>query len=511
MLRSRLGMVYYKEIVEILQCLLEPPLDRALEDAEESRRRAVGWVGVRTGKISAQAVKALRELSGAGMMDCKKALAENDSNVEKAQEWLRKKGMASADKKASRIAADGAVHAYIHAGSRIGVLVEVNCETDFVAKGDTFKAIVANIAMQIAAFPNVEYVSSADVDPEWIEKERAIEMGKEDLQSKPENIRAKMVEGRINKLKTEKSLMDQPFIMDNTKTVEEFLKENIGTIGEKISVRRFQRFNLGEGIEKRSEDFAAEVAAATAVKAPAPPKEEKKEAATEEKKEAATEEAKPTVAVSAKAVKALRDMSGAGMMDCKKALAENDNDVEKAQEWLRKKGMASADKKASRIAADGAVGAYIHAGSRIGVMVEVNCETDFVAKGDTFKAIVADIAMQIAAFPNVEYVSSADVDPKFIEKERAIEMGKEDLQSKPESIRAKMVEGRINKLKTEKSLMDQPYIKDSTKTVEQFLKENIGTIGEKISVRRFQRFNLGEGIEKRSEDFAAEVAAAMGN
>ena len=255
-------MVYYKEIVEILQCLLEPPLDRALEDAEESRRRAVGWVGVRTGKISAQAVKALRELSGAGMMDCKKALAENDSNVEKAQEWLRKKGMASADKKASRIAADGAVGAYIHAGSRIGVMVEVNCETDFVAKGDTFKAIVANIAMQIAAFPNVEYVSSADVDPEWIEKERAIEMGKEDLQSKPESIRAKMVEGRINKLKTEKSLMDQPYIKDSTKTVEQFLKENIGTIGEKISVRRFQRFNLGEGIEKRSEDFAAEVAAA---------------------------------------------------------------------------------------------------------------------------------------------------------------------------------------------------------------------------------------------------------
>ena len=215
--------------------------------------------------------------------------------------------------------------------------------------------------------------------------------------------------------------------------------------------------------------------------------------------------------ISAKDVKALRDMSGAGMMDCKKALQENGGDVEKAQEWLRKKGMASADKKAGRIAAEGNVAAYIHAGSRIGVLVEVNCETDFVAKGDTFKEIVANIAMQIAAFPNVEYVSADDVDPAFIEKERAIEMGKEDLQSKPENIREKMVEGRINKLKTEKSLMDQPYIMDNTKTVEQFLKENIGTIGEKISVRRFQRFNLGEGIEKRSDDFAAEVAAAMGN
>jgi elongation factor Ts len=209
--------------------------------------------------------------------------------------------------------------------------------------------------------------------------------------------------------------------------------------------------------------------------------------------------------VSASMVKALRQVSGAGMMDCKKALIECGGDVEKASEWLRKKGIAGADKKASRIAAEGGVGSYIHMGSSIGVLVEINCETDFVAKGDIFKSIVADIAMQIAANPTVEYVSTADIPAEIVAKEKEIEMGKEDLASKPVNIREKMVEGRIAKLLKEKALLEQPFIKDGDKTVDTYIKEKIATIGEKISIRRFTRFNLGEGLEKKNEDFAAEV------
>ena len=436
-------------------------------------------------------------------MDCKKALAENNNNIEEATAFLRKKGMASADKKASRIAAEGAVASYIHAGSRIGVLVEVNCETDFVARGDRFKALAADIAMQVAACPDIEYVNPSDADQEMVERERAIEMQKEDLLSKPEAIRAKIVQGRIDKMVNEKALTTQDYIKDTTKTVEEFVKEATAELGEKISIRRFQRFNLGEGIEKRVDDFAAEVAAQTQVKAEAPaaPKVEKKEEAAP---------AADAVKVDAKLVKQLRDATGAGMMDCKKALAENNNNIEEATAFLRKKGMASADKKASRIAAEGAVASYIHAGSRIGVLVEVNCETDFVARGDRFKALAADIAMQVAACPDIEYVNPSDADQEMVERERAIEMQKEDLLSKPEAIRAKIVQGRIDKMVNEKALTTQDYIKDTTKTVEEFVKEATAELGEKISIRRFQRFNLGEGIEKKVEDFAAEVAAQMG-
>merc|ERR1719238_1015194 len=201
--------------------------------------------------------------------------------------------------------------------------------------------------------------------------------------SKPENIREKIVQGRLDKMVNEKALLKQPFIKDTSMTVEEYIKETTASIGEKISVRRFVKYNLGEGMEKREEDFAAEVEAQTKALAEKP----------------AEEEAKPAVAVSAKQVKELRDKSGAGMMDCKKALQECGGDVEEATNWLRKKGMASADKKASRIAAEGAIAQYIHAGARLGVLVEVNCETDFVARGDRFKELVADIAMQVAACP----------------------------------------------------------------------------------------------------------------
>ena len=222
------------------------------------------------------------------------------------------------------------------------------------------------------------------------------------------------------------------------------------------------------------------------------------------------EDDKPAVAVSAAMVKELRGLTGAGMMDCKKALKETGGDVAEAEIFLKKKGMASADKKAGRTAAEGLVSSYIHAGSRIGVLLELNCETDFVARNPEFKELVDDFAMQIAASPNVEYVSVDDADQEFLAKEREIEMGKEDLQSKPENIRAQIVEGRMAKLVKEKALLEQPYIIDTEKTVGEALKEKVSKLGENMQVRRFVRFNLGEGIEKKSMSFADEVAEQMG-
>ena len=213
-------------------------------------------------EITAQLVKELREKTGAGMMDCKKALKENEGNVDKSIEWLRQKGIASADKKSGRTAAEGLVHSYIHFGGRIGVLVEVNCETDFVARGDRFKDLVNDVAMQIAACPNVEYVSVANIPDSIATKEKEIEMGRDDLGNKPENIKEKIVQGRIDKRLKEMSLLDQPYIKDQDLTIEEVVKQAIAELGENIQVRRFIRFNLGEGIEKEETDFAAEVAAA---------------------------------------------------------------------------------------------------------------------------------------------------------------------------------------------------------------------------------------------------------
>jgi elongation factor Ts len=214
--------------------------------------------------------------------------------------------------------------------------------------------------------------------------------------------------------------------------------------------------------------------------------------------------------ISAKLVKELRDKTGAGMMDCKKALAETEGDVEKAMEWLRQKGITSAEKKAGKIAAEGLVGSYIHTGGRVGVLVEINCQTDFVARNEAFQALVKDVAMQIAACPNVEYVRSSDIPAEIVAKEKEIEMGRDDLGSKPVAIREKIVEGRIDKRLKDLSLMDQPYIKDQSITVDDLVKQNMAGLGENIQVRRFVRFVLGEGIEKVEEDFAAEVAAQMG-
>ncbi|MFW6358856.1 MAG: translation elongation factor Ts [Chroococcales cyanobacterium] len=217
-------------------------------------------------EISAKLVKELREKTGAGMMDCKKALQETGGDEAKAIEWLRQKGITSAEKKEGRVAAEGLIDSYIHTGGRIGVLVEVNCETDFVARREEFQTLVRNIAMQVAACPNVEYVKVEDIPNDIVQREKDIEMGRDDLANKPDNIKEKIVHGRIDKRLKELSLMDQPYIRDQSKTVEELVKESVSQLGENIQVRRFTRFVLGEGIEKEESNFADEVAAQTGQK-----------------------------------------------------------------------------------------------------------------------------------------------------------------------------------------------------------------------------------------------------
>ena len=211
--------------------------------------------------------------------------------------------------------------------------------------------------------------------------------------------------------------------------------------------------------------------------------------------------------ISAKLVKELRGMTGAGMMDCKKALTESGGDTTKATEWLRQKGIATAEKKSGRTAAEGAIGSYIHTGARVGVLVEVNCETDFVARGDLFQDLLRNVAMQIAACPNVEFVSTADIPKEVADREKSIEMGRDDLAGKPEAMKVKIVEGRIGKRLKELALLEQPFIKDSAITVEELVKQVAGKIGENVQIRRFTRYTLGEGIEVEQSDFAAEVAA----
>ncbi len=214
--------------------------------------------------------------------------------------------------------------------------------------------------------------------------------------------------------------------------------------------------------------------------------------------------------ISAQLVKELRDKTGAGMMDCKKALKENEGDLSKATEWLRQKGITSAEKKSGRVAAEGIVGSYIHTGGRVGVLVEVNCETDFVARREEFQTLARNIAMQVAACPNVEYVKVEDIPADIAQKEKDIEMGRDDLSGKPDNIKEKIVQGRIEKRLKELCLMDQPYIRDQSISVEELVKQSISQLGENIQVRRFTRYVLGEGIEKEESNFAEEVAAQMG-
>ncbi|PTQ27583.1 hypothetical protein MARPO_0191s0001 [Marchantia polymorpha] len=257
-----------------------------------------------------------------------------------------------------------------------------------------------------------------------------------------------------------------------------------------------------EKVEEVTETPAVEAAS------PAPVEEQTKELEAPKQEvtasAAAVEEKKG--GISAALVKKLRDETGAGMMDCKKALTECKGDFDSARDALRKKGLASADKKASRIASEGLIGSYIH-DSRIGVLVEVNCETDFVARGPVFKQLVSDIGMQVVACPQVKYVAVEDIPAEIVNKETELEMQREDLVNKPEAVRAKIVEGRVSKRMNESVLLEQPYIRDDSILVKDLVKQTVATVGENIKVRRFERYTLGEGLDKKSEDFAAEVAA----
>lgn len=310
-------------------------------------------------EISAKVVQELRQKTGAGMMDCKKALKENDGDIEKSMDWLRQKGIASAGKKSDRIAAEGLVDTYIQPGGQIGVLIEVNCQTDFVARNEAFKTLVKNLAQQAANAENVE------------------------------------------------SLMAQPYIEDKNVTVEEFLKQAIAQLGENMQVRRFVKFALTEGTQ-------------------------------------------------------------------------------------------------------GIAASYIHTGGRVGVLIELNTKTDAAAAKEEFQGLARNLAMQVAACPNVEYVNVSDVPAEVAEKEKSIEMGRDDLGNKPENIKEKIVQGRIEKRLKEMTLMDQPYIRNQSISVEDLLKEVKPQVGEDIEVRSFVRYVLGEGIEKQESNFAEEVAAQMG-
>ena len=214
------------------------------------------------------------------------------------------------------------------------------------------------------------------------------------------------------------------------------------------------------------------------------------------------------MAITAAMVKELREKSGAGMMDCKKALTETNGDMNKAVDFLREKGLASVAKKSSRIASEGLVESYVH-GGRIGVLVEVNSETDFVAKNEEFQNFVKDIAMQIAAVAP-KYVSREEVPAEEVEHEKNILTEQARSENKPEHVIEKMVEGRLEKFYEEICLLDQDFIKDSDKKIRDILNDLIAKIGENIKIRRFVRFEVGEGLEKREEDFAAEVAKQIG-
>lgn len=215
------------------------------------------------------------------------------------------------------------------------------------------------------------------------------------------------------------------------------------------------------------------------------------------------------MAFTAKDVVELREKTGVGMLDCKKALTESNGDMEKAVAWLREKGIASAAKKQSRIAAEGAVFSYIHMGGKIGVLLEINCETDFVAKSDDFQALGHDIAMHIAAAAP-KYVTTEEVDTTELEKEKEILRAQALNEGKPEAVVDRMVEGRIKKYYKEVCLLEQEFVKDPSKTISQLVSDATIKIGEKISVRRFVRYQMGEGLEKRKEDFAEEVKKQAG-
>eukprot|EP00210_Caulerpa_lentillifera_P004312 g4115.t1 len=478
--------------------------------------------------ISAKLVKELREITGAGMLDCKKALVESKGDIESAMNYLKKKGIASAAKRAGRIATEGLISSYVHHGDKLGILLEVNSETDFVSRSDQFKDFVNDVAMTIASCPDAICISPEDFPLELLEKEREIEMSKEELLSKPEGIREKIVSGKLEKLKKTGAVLKQPFIRNQEIKVEDALNELAVTLGEKISIRRFERYVLGEGLEKKSTDFASEVTDQIEAKKAQAIVSQNQTAQAEtaqneiaqvtltENETAQNEDAQnaqpelapeaPVYKVSAVQVKELRLMTGGGMLDCKKALLACQGDMDAASEFLRKKGLAGAAKKADRLASEGAIGCYVHTGSKLGVMVEVNCETDFVSRSELFKELVQDIKLMITACPEVQYITNDEIPQSVKDKELQLEMQKEDLLTKPENIRQKIAEGRVGKTLQVMCLFDQPTLKDSSKTVREMVQEAIAALGENIRVRRFVRFNLGEGIEKKEANFAEEVA-----
>ncbi|KAB8315705.1 elongation factor Ts [Tolypothrix campylonemoides VB511288] len=299
-------------------------------------------------EISAKLVQELRQKTGAGMMDCKKALKETDGDMEESIEWLRQKGIAKADKGAGRIAAEGLVDTYIQPGGEVGVLIEVNCQTDFVGRNEAFKALVQNLAKQATTAENVE------------------------------------------------AMLAQPYIEDESVKVEEFIKQTSGQLGEKIQLRRFAKFALSKDIK-------------------------------------------------------------------------------------------------------GIVDSYIHTGGRVGVLVELNTENDSVADRSEFQTLARNVAMQVAACPNVEYVNVDEIPATVAQKEKDIEMGRDDLANKPQNIKEKIVQGRIEKRLQEMSLLDQPYIRDQSITVKDLLQWNTVQLGGFIQVHRFKRFILGEGIDNKDD------------
>lgn len=217
--------------------------------------------------------------------------------------------------------------------------------------------------------------------------------------------------------------------------------------------------------------------------------------------------------ITAAAVKQLREKTGAGMMECKNALVESGGNEEKAIDILRERGLASAKKREGRIAAEGIVGSYIHMGGKVGVLVELNCETDFVARGEEFQQLVKDIAMHIAA-AEPRYVAREEVPENVLEKEREIAraQAKNDpkMANKPDQVIEKIVDGRLNKFYEETVLNDQPFVKDPAKTVAELVTEKVAKTGERITIRRFTRYKMGEGLERKAEDFGSEVASMLG-
>ena len=217
--------------------------------------------------------------------------------------------------------------------------------------------------------------------------------------------------------------------------------------------------------------------------------------------------------ITAAAVKSLREKTGAGMMECKKALVEAEGNEERGIEILRKRGLASAKKKEGRVATEGVVGSYIHMGGKVGVLVEINCESDFVSRGEEFQQLVKDVAMHVAA-ADPRYTNRDEVPASILDKEREIllEQLKNDPKNagKPDDVLGKIIEGRMNKFYEEAVLVDQPFVKDPSKTIGELVAEKIGSIKENITIRRFTRYKMGEGIEKKADDFAAEVASMVG-